>query len=173
MSPEELIQEMKGKDISAFVLTDINSTSGCLSFVRESTKYGIRPIIGVDFRNGAKQQFVAVAKNNEGFQEINTFLSSLLHKKKEIPEHAPEFDNVYVIYPFLNRVKYRLRENEYYGVSRFNIYKIIDEFNLLKNYKNKTIKNIILKIIKNFAKDVYLPKSLLLYIYDRWDIFKE
>ncbi len=64
-------------------LTDINSTSACLEFVRLSPEYNVKPILGVDFRNGAKQQFIMLAKNNEGFQNINTYLSTFLHQRSE------------------------------------------------------------------------------------------
>ena len=42
--------------VETIALTDINNTSACLNFVRKSQEYGIRPIVGIDFRNGADQQ---------------------------------------------------------------------------------------------------------------------
>ncbi len=122
MSTNALLEEAQKQGIQAFALTDINSTAGCMRFIRDAPKFGIRPIVGVDFRNGVKQQFVAIAKNNEGFQEINIFLSRHLHEGLEIPEKAPEFGNVYIIYPF--SFGHELRENEYIGVSPAEVLKI-------------------------------------------------
>ncbi|MEO9805165.1 MAG: DNA polymerase III subunit alpha [Reichenbachiella sp.] len=124
MSTDMLLQEAQNKEISAFALTDINSTAGCMRFVRDAPKYGIRPIIGVDFRNGTQQQFVAIAKNNEGFQEINIFLSKHLHHDIEIPDQAPEFKNVYIIYPFLSNPTHQLLAHEYIGITPRELLKI-------------------------------------------------
>ena len=62
-----------------FVLSDINNTSACLDFVRLAPKYGIEPVLGIDFRNRAIQQFVGIAKNNKGFEVLNEYLSEFLH----------------------------------------------------------------------------------------------
>ena len=119
-----LLQLAQQNGCDAIVLTDINTTSACLEFIRESPKYKIKPIIGVDFRNGIEQQFVAIAKNNVGFEEINFYLTPFLQNKTEtesghlpIPNRAPEFENVFVIYPFKRNQNYTLRENEYVGIS--------------------------------------------------------
>lgn len=68
------------------MLTDINNTSGCLNFVRKAAEYNIEPVLGIDFRNGAQQQFVGIAKNNEGFRELNEFLSEHLQKNYLFPK---------------------------------------------------------------------------------------
>ncbi len=116
ISPEQLLMEAKRLGIYELALTDINNTSGILDFFRLAPKYNIKPIAGIDFRNGTKQQFVALAKSIDGFKEMNDFLSSyLLQDKKERPEFAPEFNDVFIIYPFSN-VPERLRQNEYIGI---------------------------------------------------------
>ena len=75
IKPEELLQIARSKGIKAFALTDINSTTACIDFVRLAPKYNIKPILGVDFRNGVQQKFILLAKNNQGFQNINNYLS--------------------------------------------------------------------------------------------------
>lgn len=123
-SSKTLLQLAQKNGLGSFVLTDINTTSACLEFIRESPKYNIKPVIGVDFRNGIEQIFVAIAKNNAGFEEINRYLTPFLQNKTEtetgalpFPEQAPEFENVFVIYPFKRSRNYPLRENEFVGVS--------------------------------------------------------
>jgi DNA-directed DNA polymerase III PolC len=117
LKPEELLQEARDKGLDTIALTDINNTSGCLSFIREAPKYHILPVVGIDFRNGVKQEFIGIARNNEGFGELNTFLSSCLQSGEAIiPEQAPAFSNVHIIYPFGKIHPSLLRANEYIGI---------------------------------------------------------
>ncbi|MFT5079065.1 MAG: DNA polymerase-3 subunit alpha, partial [Patiriisocius sp.] len=60
----DLLDLAKANGLSCLVLTDINNTSACLNFIRQSKKHDIKPVIGIDFRNDAKQHFVGIAKNN-------------------------------------------------------------------------------------------------------------
>src|SRR5690606_19512691 len=96
----ELLLHAQKCNLKSLALTDINNTSACLNFIRKSREFNIKPIVGIDFRNGASQQFIGLAKNNSGFQELNTFLSNHSHHKKEIPNDAPDFKEVIIIYPF-------------------------------------------------------------------------
>ncbi|PIB37142.1 DNA polymerase III subunit alpha [Reichenbachiella sp. 5M10] len=124
MHPKALLQEAQRLGLTSLALTDINNTSGCMNFLRLAPDYGIRPLIGVDFRDGIQQQFVAIAQNNEGFREINNYLSPLLHAKTKVPAVAPAFQHVFVIYPFSSQRAYSLRENEYIGVNPRDVLKI-------------------------------------------------
>ena len=83
LSEVDLLELAQKNNISILALTDINNTSACLNFVRKAKAFNIKPVIGIDFRNGASQQFVGIAKNNAGFQELNVFLSELSHQKKK------------------------------------------------------------------------------------------
>ena len=100
MSPEELLREAKRKGISCIALTDINSTSGILDFFRLAKNHEIKPVAGIDFRNGVEQKFIGIAKNRDGFYELNKFLSHHLHTGEKFADRAPEFENSFVIYPF-------------------------------------------------------------------------
>lgn len=118
MSIDQLLGEAMRCDISTLVLTDINNTSACLEFARQCEIHNIKPIVGIDFRNGAKQQFIGIAQNNEGFLELNRFLSKHLMEKRPIPVKAPAFEHCYVIYPLSHyrQLTKPLRPNEYIGV---------------------------------------------------------
>ncbi|SEL57853.1 DNA polymerase III, alpha subunit [Maribacter orientalis] len=116
----ELLQLAREHHVTQLVLTDINNTSACLNFVRKASEYNVRPILGIDFRNGIEPCFVGIAKNNNGFLELNNFLSEHIHQGKKIPEIAPKFEHVYIIYPFekvLQNEKKSFAENEFIGVS--------------------------------------------------------
>jgi DNA polymerase III alpha subunit len=72
IKPEQLLAIASENGLQTLALTDINNTSACLDFVRLSPKYKIKPVLGVDFRNCAQQQFILLAKNNNGFYNINS-----------------------------------------------------------------------------------------------------
>ena len=120
-----LLQEVKAAGASSFVLTDINSTAASLNFVRLSAKYEVKPILGIDFRNGADQLFVAIAHNNQGSLELNNYLSYYLHSQEEIPERAPEFRYAFVVYPFTKYNGFKLRKLEFIGVKPSDIPRLI------------------------------------------------
>ena len=94
IKPEELLQQALRQGVSTLALTDINSTSASLDFVRLAPKYSIKPVLGVDFRNGATQQFVSLAKNNTALQHLNEYVSAILHSKKK---HVPTVLNTFRI----------------------------------------------------------------------------
>ncbi len=139
-SEKELLKTANLKGIKTLALTDINNTSAMLNFVRLAPKYNIKPIAGIDFRNGIRQLYVGLAKNNEGFFELNRFLSKHLHKKISLPETAPEFKHTFIIYPFQQAIKlneYQLKEYEYIGVSTGDLSRLA--FSKLIQYKNKLV----------------------------------
>lgn len=112
--------------IPALVLSDINNTTGCFDFVKECNEHNIKPIVGVEFRKGDTWLYTCIAKNNEGFREINEFLSEYNFNKKELPKRACEFENVYVVYP-ISAADFDLLEYEFIGVRPFEINWIINK----------------------------------------------
>ena len=84
----------------AMALTDINNSTGIMEFVAVCKEKGIKPIAGIEFRRGDQLLYTGLAKNNDGFRELNEFLSEHNLKSQPLPDQAPEFDNVFVIYPF-------------------------------------------------------------------------
>lgn len=124
LSPEELLLQAKENGISCFALTDINNTSGVLDFVRIAPKHKIKPVVGIDFRNGSSQMFTGIAKNNEGFRELNDFLSHHLHNDTKIEQDAPVMFNSFIIYPFTTAKEKTLRENEYIGIKPADLTKL-------------------------------------------------
>ncbi len=116
--PKELLNLAVENTLKVLALTDINTTSACLDFVRLSKEQQIKPVVGVDFRNGVAQQFILLAKNNDGFEQINTYLSTFLHDRTfDIPARSKPLNDVYVIYPYEKGKTYDLKEHEYLGVS--------------------------------------------------------
>ena len=139
-SEVELLESAKEKGIETLALTDINNTSACLNFIRKSEDFNIKPVIGIDFRNGNDQQYVGLAKNNVGFQQLNEFLSHHSQKKKRIPHKAPMLSDVFFIYPFENVLlhdKTTFQPNEFIGVSVEELKKL--PFSNLKKFRDKLV----------------------------------
>ncbi|HLV40568.1 DNA polymerase III subunit alpha [Xanthomarina sp.] len=136
----ELLELAKSNNISCLALTDINNTSACLNFIKQAEKQKIKPLVGIDFRNGAKQQFVGIAKNNTGFHELNSLLSQHLENKKPVANKAPELQNAFIIYPFENVLEYEITSfntNEFIGVSVEELRKL--PFSKLKTLTDKLV----------------------------------
>jgi DNA polymerase-3 subunit alpha len=139
-SETALLQLAVENNVDAIALTDINNTSACLNFIQQAKKHHIKPIIGVDFRNGNTQQFVALAKNNNGFENINRYLSSFLESKTAIPNKPTSLEDVCIIYPFEKVLELNLTSfaiNEFIGVSIAEINKL--RFSYLKKFEDKIV----------------------------------
>ena len=52
IKPEKLLEVLSAKGYSTFALTDINNTSASMDFVRLAEKFDVKPLLGIDFRNG-------------------------------------------------------------------------------------------------------------------------
>jgi DNA polymerase III alpha subunit len=125
VNPEDLINWAKEHHITKLALTDINSTAGCLKFIRLAQEANITPAVGIDFRNGNEQLYVGIAKNNEGFKELNDFLSIHLHDKLDLPTEAPKFKNTFIIYPLQKAPERKLYKHEFIGVHPKELNKLI------------------------------------------------
>ncbi|WP_224487724.1 DNA polymerase III subunit alpha [Robertkochia flava] len=140
-SETDLLALAREMEAGCIALTDINNTSACLNFVRKAPEYGVRPLLGVDFRNGVTQEFVALAANNEGYRELNDFLSEHLYDGKPFEKRAPEFHNAFVVYPFekvLEEEMTGFSDREFIGVSVADLRKL--PFSCyIKNYRDRLV----------------------------------
>jgi DNA polymerase III subunit alpha len=137
LSVENLIQDVEEKGYSSFVLSDINNTSAVLDSLRLTKEKKLNVIPGIDFRNGIKQQYVGIAKNNAGFKELNEHLSEHLHHQKPFERQAPHFENAYVIYPFANYTNQELTSNSFIGISAKELTQL--PFSVLKNQTHNMV----------------------------------
>ena len=140
ISEKELIEIAVADGVQHVALTDINNTSACLNFVRLAQQVDIKPILGIDFRDGAQQLYLGLAKNNNGFHQLNTFLSKHKHRKIPFAEVAPTLPDVIIIYPFeqvrlLNKTTFD--DNEYIGIRKGELSKLA--FSNYSKYCDKLI----------------------------------
>ncbi len=182
--------EASRRGVTAMALTDINNSTGILDFFREAVAAGIKPLAGVEFRNGQQLMYTGIARSNEGFYELNDFLSQHLIGKKPFPGMPPFLPNVWFVFPFGSRRLEQLSENEYLGVriadlnrlrilySRADYRKMVawapvtfggDEDYLLHRHLRAIDNNILLSMLTHgmLAPDneVFMPEPKLLELY--------
>jgi DNA-directed DNA polymerase III PolC len=130
----ELFEEAKRCGVRKLILTEINNTASYMEMLRLCskdlpdenglTKYGepgykLEIAVGIEFRRDDETQYIAIARNNDGFEKINRFLSFQNRENKSLPPRAPDFENdVFVIYPYGKIEPYQLRHFEFIGVRR-------------------------------------------------------
>lgn len=129
LSPEKLFAEAKRHGIKKLVLTEINNTCSYVEMLRickeNRAEHELEIAVGVEFRKGSKFLYTLIARNNKGFEEINRFLSYCHNAQKDYPVRAPEFENVFCIYPWKQFAPELLRANEFIGIRVPQIAKLI------------------------------------------------
>ena len=124
ISPEKLLKELYNKGFTNVALTDINNTSASIDFVRLAPQYNIRPILGIDFRNGIQQKYIGLAKNNDGIKTLNEHLTSHQQNNINFDDIAPILNDTIIIYPFKNKKNRPLNENEFIGIKSTELIKL-------------------------------------------------
>ncbi|SFO41890.1 DNA polymerase-3 subunit alpha, partial [Paenimyroides ummariense] len=115
LSVNDLVSQAQACNVRVLALTDINTVTGIYHFAKACKQAHIKPIVGMEFRSHNRLLYIGLAKNNAGIGEMCRLLTAHNCDGAQLPQKAPEFENVYVIYPFSNRPK-TLRHNEFIGV---------------------------------------------------------
>jgi len=123
---ETLVAQAKQLGIGTLALTDINNTMGMVDFVRECRRNGIKPVAGVEFRNGDTLLYVGLARDNAGFRELNEMLTRHNLDGTPYPESAPVFNHMFVVYPPGVKKPAQLRENEYIGIRLSHVPRLLN-----------------------------------------------
>jgi error-prone DNA polymerase len=122
---EALVEEGLRHSVDFMALTDINCTTGIFDFAKACRDAGIKPIAGVEFRKDNRLTYIGLAKNHDGFQELNELLTKTNLGEMPMPLQSPSFREVFVIYPTDN-IPAILQQHEYIGIGPSD----------LKRYKN-------------------------------------
>ena len=114
MPPRELLEEAKLAGITTLALTDINNTSAHWDFVRLASEYGIRPVVGIDFRNKGTDDelpiYIGIAQNTEGYGRLCAHLNDHLNAHQSFSLEIPQIPDVTFICPW-ERWKLRLERS--------------------------------------------------------------
>jgi len=142
-STKELVKTAVDKGVSSLAITNINSTCDVWDFVKYCLEEGIKPVAGVEVRNGDKMLYILIAANNNGLKWIHEFLSDHLQSKKEFPEDLTELiffqhpKDGFVIYPMDSKPLDNLLVNECIGVLPWEVNKLFGVD--LKKYAEKFV----------------------------------
>ena len=118
-----LFEEAKRCGIHKLALTEINNVSSCFEMLRvcdenkarpngltkfEKIPYNLDIAAGIEFRSDENELlYIALAENNQGFENLNRFLSHHNREKKKLPARAPEIDDAFIIYSFKNGIDFQ------------------------------------------------------------------
>jgi DNA-directed DNA polymerase III PolC len=134
---QTLFDEAKRCGVKKLILTEIHNTGSYMEMIRICEKnkdvgngltqfgkeaYNLAIAVGIEFRKDDQLAYVAIAKNNSGFEELTRFQSYLNREGKEVPNHAPKFDNVFIIYPFGKIESEKLQHHEFVGVPHHQLH---------------------------------------------------
>ncbi len=116
LPPRRLVEKAAAWGIDALALTDINNTSCALEFYQLCCETGIKPLLGVEFRQAGELLYLGLARNPEGWKELNTLLTTCSLAGKPLPPDPPDWANTWVIHPKLSKPMAQFRENELLGI---------------------------------------------------------
>ena len=120
LSPEDLVGAAKRFGISTLALTDVNNTSAAGEFVRHCKAAGIKPLLGIDFFKNGERLYTGIARNAEGFYQLNKYLSDHSLDGKPLPDvfdSSPiPYPSFLIIYPRLFKPISQFKAYEYLGI---------------------------------------------------------
>ena len=138
LSPKELVAYAAKMQITHLALTDINNTSVAFEYITQCKKHGLKPVLGVEFRNEEHEfLYLALARNEEGWREINAWQTRHSLENIPIPPRAPEFEEAYVIYKKIPVGIQRLRPYEFVGVRPEEANHLYSSY--LKNHQDRLV----------------------------------
>ena len=136
-TPETLPQMAKSMGVEAMVLSDINNTSCAFQYVQACRAEGVKPILGIEFRQDGEFYYLGIAQNDEGWRELCTLLTETSLSGEPLPKEAPEWQHCYVVYRKLPKGVELLRDYEYVGVRPDEVNKLYSSY--LKNHLDKLV----------------------------------
>lgn len=146
---KELVQQAQYSGTKSLVLTDINTVSAIYDFKKECENEHIKPIAGMEIRKDNRFLYIAIAREFSGIGEVNKMITAYNCNGGELSETAPEFKQVFVVYPIQN-MPLKLKENEFIGIRE-------EELNLLirPEFKKLIPKMVVLHPITFSTKKEY------------------
>ena len=145
----ELVAQGKSLGVTAMALTDINTVTGIYEFYKASKEADIKPLVGMEFREGHKLLYIALAKSRPGIGEVNRHRTKYNLEGLPMPSIAPGFKEVVVIYPVEN-VPDTLREFEFIGIRPENLSLLIRP-----EWKSRLSKMVVLQPVTFRSKTEY------------------
>ncbi|TDH24178.1 DNA polymerase III subunit alpha [Segetibacter sp. 3557_3] len=165
---EELVKTAVEMGVNTIALTNINSTCDIWDFVDYCRQHAVKPVAGAEIRNEALFLYILLARNNNGFKQINAFISQHLQNKSCFPLRPVFDENVLIIYPINSIEPAALQSNELIGVQPAEVNKL---YNKATNgfptkyvirqpvtFQNKTMFNVH-RLLRAIDKNIILSKQ--------------
>lgn len=134
LSLDNLTEGLRSNGYDTAVLTDINNSSAILDFIKkrkeekkeddDKEKEELNLLAGMEFRNGDELLYIGIAQNETGFMELNEWMTIHNKEKQLLPQTAPEFNQVFVVYPYGKQSVKQLRDHEFIGIKPSELNKI-------------------------------------------------
>ncbi|HEY0045393.1 MAG TPA: DNA polymerase III subunit alpha [Flavobacterium sp.] len=132
----DLVAQASSLGVRAMALTDINTVTGTYEFIKLCEAANIKPLVGVEFRNGDSLLYIGLAKNRDGFSEMTRLITKHNLENTPLPKVAPDFKNVFVVYAS-DSAPSMLKEHEFVGIGYEQLPKL---FNLeRRKHLNKMV----------------------------------
>lgn len=112
---ETLVQQALACGVTSLALTDINTVTGIYDFAKFCKQEGIKPVVGMEFREGNRLRYIGLAKTQRGIGELCRLLTARNCEGTPLPDQAPAFSDAITIYP-LSNVPQQLGEDDYIGI---------------------------------------------------------
>lgn len=119
----ELVAQAKSLGLTSLALTDINTVTGIYEFKKLCDEAQIKAVVGMEFRRHNQLLYIGLAKNQKGIGELCRWLTQHHLSKTDLPNEAPLFENVVLLYPSHN-VPDMLRPYEYVGIQPHEVIKL-------------------------------------------------
>lgn len=117
LSPAQLVQEAQRCGVRKLAITEINNVASYIELLRIKGDLGLA--VGVEFRRPDSEHsmlYLILARNNEGFEHINRFLSRGAANGHAFPARAPHLPHTFVIYPYGKADPDALHDHEFIGI---------------------------------------------------------
>jgi len=152
---QDLVAQAAAFGVREMALTDINTVTGIYEYVRACEAVCIKPLVGIEFRDHHKFLYIGLALNREGIGEMNRLITEHNFGNMSLPERAPDFKNVIVIYT-LENCPPDLKANEYMGIRPEQLPKLFNPI-----WKNRMNKMVVLQPVTFRTKKEYNLHKIL------------
>ncbi|OQY05247.1 MAG: DNA polymerase III subunit alpha [Bacteroidetes bacterium 4572_117] len=127
LSVEKLVYLAAKYKLGTLALTDINNVTAAFNFYKLCNEKGIKPILGIEFRNEKhKLLYTGIAQNHDGFYQLNKFLTGHQINKTPLPDKAADFNDAFIIYPFNKTIDVRgLKKHEYIAIKSTELASVV------------------------------------------------
>ncbi len=137
ISTRDLVKTAREHGITSLALTNINMTADVWTFVKTCHEMDIKPIIGLECRNGHLFKYILLARSMQGWFHINRFLSTHLQEELPFPDRAPCLPDSFVIYAWGCLSLQQLEAHELMGIRPREVNKLFRVDTLA--YKDKLV----------------------------------